>query len=93
LKSIKNLERLQQLHLLIVQECTGCSNILAQRMHISQRLVYNLIDQLKDFKANVCYDRGRKTYYYKEDFQFQVNISVQITSGIEVIELFQGSYC
>jgi len=69
MKTIKNLERLQQVHGLIKSETTGSPSNLANRLHVSERLVYNLIEQLKDFNANICYDRSRKTYYYSEDFQ------------------------
>ncbi len=92
MKTIKNLERLQQIHLLIEKECTGSPAQMASRMHISERLVYNLIDQLKDFKARICYDRSRKTYYYSDDFQLQVSISVSVMSNNEITQIFGGSY-
>jgi len=92
LNSIKNLERLQLLHLLIETERTGSPRELARRMHIGERTVYSLIEYLKDYNANICYDRGRKTYYYYDDFQFKVNISVSIKSNNETIEVFGGSY-
>jgi len=90
--SIKILERLQQLHELIKNEQTGSPRELACRMHISERSVYGLIENLKDFQAYICYDRRRKTYYYREEFKFKVNISVSIMSNNEAIEVFGGSY-
>jgi len=92
MKTIKNLERLQQIHSLIEVERTGSPLELARRMHISERLVYNLIEQLKDFKAAICYDRSRKTYYYDDDFQLRVSISVSVMSNNEVTDIFGGSY-
>lgn len=92
MNSIKNLERLQRLHLLIEQEATGAPKELAGRMHVSERLVYTLVEQLKDFKASINYDRSRKTYYYCDNFQFKVNISVSIISNDEATEVFGGSY-
>ena len=91
MKSIKNLERLQRLHQLIEQEVTGAPKELAGRLHVSERLVYNLIDQLKDYKADICYCRSRRTYYYCDDFQFKVNISVLVGKLNETIELFGGT--
>jgi len=61
-------------------------------MHISERLVYGLIEQLKDYDANICYCRGRKTYYYGDDFQFKVSMSVQINYDDVTSEVFGGSY-
>jgi hypothetical protein len=92
MKTIKNLERLQQIHLLIEKERTGSPMELAGRMHISERLVYHLIEQLRDLQANISYDRARKTYYYCDDFKLQVTISVSVMSNNEVTEIFGGSY-
>ncbi len=92
MKSIKNLERLQQIHLLIKSETTGSPRELANRMHISERLVYHLIEQLKDFSADIAYDRSRKTYYYCDDFQLHVIISVSVMSNNEITTIFGGSY-
>jgi predicted DNA-binding transcriptional regulator YafY len=92
MKSIKNLERLRQLHTLIENERTGSPKDLANRMNISERLVYNLIEQLKDFEARICYDRGRKTYYYSDDFQLKVKISVSVISNNEVTRILGDVY-
>lgn len=92
MKSIKSLERLQQLHQRIEQENTGTPNELSAFMNISERLLYNLIEQLKDINAPVCYSRSRKTYYYYNDFEFRVSISVVALTNNETIELFGGSY-
>jgi len=90
--SIKNLERLQKLHLLIEHEQTGPPRELAKKMHVSERLVYSLIEQLKDFSAEINYNRGRKTYYYVSDFTMKLNVSFSITRQNKTVELFQGSY-
>ena len=92
MKSIKHLERLQQLHLRIVQENTGTPKQLASFMNISERSLYKLLEYLKDLKAPVCYDRLCNTYYYCEDFELQVSISVTALSKGEVLEIFGGSY-
>ncbi|TVZ26623.1 HTH domain-containing protein [Gillisia sp. Hel_I_86] len=92
MSTLKNLERLQQLHNLINTETTGSPSELANKMNISERLVYNLIEQLKDFEAAICYSRKSKTYYYCEDFQLEVNISVTVMTNNELTEIFAGSY-
>jgi len=92
MNSIKNLERLQRLHGLIENERTGTPKELALRMRISERLIYNLIDQLKDYDAGICDDRSRKTSYYCDDFQLQVSISVLVKSKNEVTKILGGGY-
>ena len=92
MKSIKNLERLQQLHSLITNENTGEPKELANIMQISKRSVHLLIDQLKDFEAKISYSRSRKTYYYNNDFDLRVSVSVSVLSNNEVTQIFGGSY-
>ncbi len=88
MNTIRNIERLQQIHRLIECETTGTPRELANRMRISERLVYHLIEQLKDYNAAIKYDRTRKTYYYEDDFELRVNISVSIISNDETTQLF-----
>lgn len=92
MKTLKNLERLQQLHNLINAGNTGSPAEIAEKMNISERLVFNLIDQLKDFEASICYDRKSRTYYYCDHFQLKVNISVSVMSDNELTEIFAGCY-
>tara|TARA_B110000090_G_C13151713_1_gene357967 strand:- start:357 stop:665 length:309 start_codon:yes stop_codon:yes gene_type:complete len=92
MKNLKILERLQQLHNLIANEKTGTPKELANLMQISERSVHLLIEQLKDYNAVICYSRSRKTYYYCEDFDIQVSISVKVLNNDEVTQVFGGSY-
>ncbi len=92
MKNLKNLERLQQVHNLIQQEKTGTPKELASLLNISERSVHLLLEQLKDYNANICYSRSRKTYHYCNDFDFQVSISVSVLTGNEVTQIFGGSY-
>ena len=92
MKTIKSLERLQQLHTLILKERTGSPKDLARRMNVSERLVYLLLEYLKDYNANIRYDRGRQTYYYFDDFELDIQISVAVISNNERTEIFGGSY-
>lgn len=90
MNSIKTLARLEKLHQLINQERTGTPKELATRMHLSERLVYNLIDRLKEYDAMIEYDRSRKTYYYCDDFQFCVNLSLSINGANKSTNLLQS---
>jgi hypothetical protein len=92
MKSLKNLERLQQLHQRISQENTGTPKELAKFMKISERTLYKLLEQLKDLTAPICYNRTSNTYFYEGDFELQINISVTALSKNETIEVFGGSY-
>lgn len=92
MKTIKNLERLQQLHGMIEMENTGSPKEISNKMNVSERLVYNLIEQLKDYQAEIYYSRSSKTYYYSNNFELKVNISVSVITNNELTEIFAGSY-
>ncbi|EAR15690.1 MULTISPECIES: DNA-binding protein [Robiginitalea] len=92
MKNIKHIERLQRLHNLIKMECTGSPSEVAFRLGISERTVYYLIEQLKDYEAKIGYDRSRKTYFYKDDFVLEVNFSICIGAHDHVMEILEGSY-
>ncbi len=92
MKTIKNLERLQQLHGLIENECTGSPTELAGKLTISERSVYLLLEQLRDFDAMVAYSRSRKTYYYREEFKLAIGISVSVVNQNGSTDFFGGSY-
>jgi len=89
MNSIKNLHRLKRLHQLIRSECTGTPYELSRRLHISERLVYLLVEQLRDFDALIEYDRSRQTYYYRELFDLEVDISVRVYNKDQIIELYR----
>ncbi|MEX0288065.1 MAG: DNA-binding protein [Flavobacteriaceae bacterium] len=92
MSTIKKLERLQRLHFLILQECTGTPLELSEKLGCSERSVYNLLDQLKDLNAQVSYGRSRKTYFYKNDFSLQIKLTFSVVSDEEVVEVMRGSY-
>ncbi|MEO1545437.1 MAG: DNA-binding protein [Bacteroidota bacterium] len=87
--SIKNLERLQKLHRLIVNETTGTPKELATRLRVSERLIFCLLDELKDYEAKIAYDRKRKTYFYSDDFELDINISVSTLRAGVITSSFQ----
>ena len=89
MNSIKNLHRLKRLHQLIRSECTCSHYELSRRLHISERLVYLLVEQLRDFDALINYDRSRQTYYYRELFDLEVDISVRVYNKDQMIEIYR----
>ncbi len=92
MNTIKTLERLQKIHSLIENECTGSPYELASKLNISERSIYNLIEYLRDFEAEISYDRSRKTYYYRNPFVLNLNISLCVGTENAVTEVLGGSY-
>ncbi|WP_459188345.1 helix-turn-helix domain-containing protein [Parabacteroides sp. APC149_11_2_Y6] len=66
----KTIDRACQIHALIQKEATGTPDEFAKRLHISRRLLYYLLDELKDVGAEIEYNRRKSTFYYANDFEF-----------------------
>ncbi|MDR2683912.1 MAG: HTH domain-containing protein [Prevotellaceae bacterium] len=71
------INRLRRIHQEIMRECTGTPNAFAEKMHISRRQIYNIIDELKIYGVDIKYNRKLKTFYYDSDIDAleKLNIS------------------
>jgi DNA-binding protein len=76
----KTIDRACQIHALIQKEATGTPDEFAKRLHISRRLLYYLLDELKDVGAEIEYNRRKSTFYYANDFEIHVTIRI-LNSG------------
>ncbi len=91
MKTLKQLERLRKAHKLIQQQNTGTPAEFAVRLHISERELYRLLEFLKEADASISFSRSSSTYYYCEDFDLLVNISVQVLVNEEIKTIYAGS--
>ena len=55
MKTLKQLERLQKIHSLILRENTGTPSELATKIHVSERELYRLLEYLKEIGAGDSY--------------------------------------
>jgi biotin operon repressor len=69
--------RLHRLVDLIRRKATGCPKELAQRLDVSERTVFNLLDCLRDLGAPVQYDEHKRTYLFPEDTRVELHIEVR----------------
>jgi len=90
MKTLKQLERLRRAHLLIQQEHTGSPAKFANKLAVSERQLYNIIDYLKEIDAPLNYSRKVETYYYTTSFDLLVNVSVQVLLADEVRNIYAG---
>ena len=56
-----------KLHELLLHSNTGTPEELAQKLHVSKRQLYNLVDEFRAMGASIKYSRESKTYYYTND--------------------------
>ncbi|MGA9269994.1 MAG: DNA-binding protein [Lutimonas sp.] len=90
MNNLKQIEKLRKMHAMIKLETTGSPRVMAKKMHVSERQLYNLIDQLRTMDAPIRFNRSSNTYYYTHDFELLVNISVKVIQGDEVLQIYAG---
>ncbi len=62
-----NIVKFQDFIELITEGTTGSPAVVAERLGISERLVYYYVSVLKkEFKAPIAYCRKQQTYYFTE---------------------------
>jgi transcriptional antiterminator len=77
---LRIVDRLYEIHKLILQERTGAPDEFASKFHLSRRQLYNILDELKDWGAEVKYSRTKHTFYYANDFDIKIN-KLQLSSS------------
>lgn len=70
------LERISYIHKLIKKRITGNPKNLAAQLRISERQLYNIIEELKLYGFPIEYDKKEMTYFYTEEFEFSVKIKI-----------------
>jgi len=79
MKFIKTIERLQKLERLIQTKKTGAPSMLAERLKISRRQLFNILEDLKLMGAPIKYNKVIKSYYYEEEFGLDIQFKIQFT--------------
>jgi len=91
MKTLKQLERLRKAHKLIKQGNTGSPAEFSSRLYISERELYRILEYLKEMDAKISFSRNINSYYYSDDFDLIVSISVQAFVNEELITIYGGS--
>ncbi|MDR0799800.1 MAG: hypothetical protein LBN18_08580 [Dysgonamonadaceae bacterium] len=71
---LERLERMHRIHKLIQMETTGSPAEFAERLHLRERQLYNILDELKNYGAEIKFDLVKYSYYYTCNFEFSVKI-------------------
>ncbi len=74
----EKIEKINSLHHLIKNECTGNPLELANRLGVSRSTLYNIIEELKLIEAPISYSRRRETFFYAKDFDLDINWSASL---------------
>ncbi|WP_051211064.1 HTH domain-containing protein [Runella zeae] len=90
---LKNIEKYKQLHSLIKKQATGNAKELAYKMGITERQVYNYIQELRDLDIPIRYDTIHSTYYYEKPVHFEFFFGVLPLTGSELSKTEGGTLC
>ncbi len=69
MNTIRQIERMEKLHGLILREMTGDSLDLSIKLGVSRRMVNYYLQEFRDYGARIAYSPVRKTYYYLNDLK------------------------
>ena len=88
MKTLKQLERLRKAHKLIQRGNTGSPSEFSRRLHISERALYRTLEYLREMGAEVSFSRYSNTYYYSEDFDLLVNVSIKALINEKLVTIY-----
>ena len=86
------IHRLNSLHRLIKMCNTGSPDELAQKLHISKRHLYNVLDDLRALGAKIDYSRSDYTFYYTNSFELHLDLQVEYLDENDKKCIFAGSF-
>ena len=86
------IHRLNRLHRLIRMCNTGSPDELAQKLHISERHLYNVLDDLRALGAKIDYSRSGYTFYYTNSFELHLDLQVEYLDENDTKCIFAGSF-
>ncbi|MFC6096786.1 hypothetical protein ACFPVY_09015 [Flavobacterium qiangtangense] len=87
---LKQINRIKETHILILNEQTGNPEEFAIKLHISRSHLYNVLESLKDFGAVIKYSKKSESFYYGSPFDLELHYSLKIISNDETKEIFGG---
>ena len=73
MKVFEQIQQLQRIHQLIAAGQTGSPKEFAQKLGISSRRLYDILDELKNRGAPIAYSISDKSYFYNKDFQLDIS--------------------
>lgn len=78
--------QLERLAYLIQRKATGSPAELAEKLEVSPRTVHNLLEQLRNWGAEIAYCRERCSYYYVQP----INLSFTVIQPVEDSDKIKG---
>ncbi len=74
MKLLEKLNTLERLDQLIRMKATGTPKELARRLEVSERQVYNLVNDLRTMGAEISFNQCRGSYQYDAEIYFDFRL-------------------
>lgn len=71
MKLLKTLQTIELLDQLICNKKTGTPVQLSERLQLSERSIYNILQVMKEMGAPIYYNKMRQSYCYLKEVQFE----------------------
>jgi hypothetical protein len=88
----ETIDRVNRIHQLIRLEATGSPDEFAGKLNLKKRQLYNILEEFKDYGADVRYSRIKNSYYYNNNFDVMVEISISPLSKNEELSFNGGNF-
>ncbi len=90
MKTVKQLDRLREIHHCIKRENTGTPKEFANKLRISESQLYNILNNLKIEGFPIIYSRILKSYRYNDYCDLEIDYSVKLLTTKEKIIIAGG---
>jgi len=87
---IEDLKRIHKIHKLIFSQQTGSPDEFASTLCVSRRVLYYMLQELKNMGAEISYNRCKHTFYYDNRFNLDMEIKVSYLGEHEMNILGSG---
>jgi len=89
---IEQLKQIERIDNLVRKKATGTPKELSNRINVSERQVYNIINLMKDMGAPIFFCTYNRSYCYKKDvifkFGFLTESRNKIRGGLRITDSF-----
>lgn len=90
MKAFEQMERLKRMNQLIKRERTGAPEEFARSLRISRRQLFNYLDEIKSLGAEVGYSKIKRSYYFSNGHELELDYSVKVLSKEDVRKVEGG---
>jgi predicted DNA-binding transcriptional regulator YafY len=90
MKLVEQIERLKRIHKLIDEQQTGVPAEFANKLHISRRQLYNILEDLKIMEAPIEYNPLQRSYIYTQACEMRLSCDIKTLTKDELGNISGG---